>query len=347
MLGKQTFPGRTKAARCGAASHVPRADDGRRRRREPERGAAGDRAQTPARRRRSCSGSSTRTRSRSRRCCCLPARSATGSAASRCWPPGSASSASPRWRRSSPNTPGELIALRGADGRRRGDDHAGDAVRDHDRLPARGARQGRRDVGRRRGRRRRARPARLGRPARVALRGSRSSSSTSSWRPSRSSGRSRSCRPPARRVPPRLDLVGTLLSAAALAALVFGIIEGPERGWSEPRHGRRSLAFGVVGIVAFVLLGAAAPRADARPAATSCRRGFARRLALDLRPVLRRLRLPLPGAPVPAARDGLLAARRPPARSCRWRSSSSRSPARLPRSPPGSASASPARPGCR
>ena len=34
--------------------------------------------------------------------------------------------------------------------------------------------------------------------------------------------------------PPRLDLVGTLLSAAALAALVFGIIEGPERGWGEP-----------------------------------------------------------------------------------------------------------------
>ena len=33
--------------------------------------------------------------------------------------------------------------------------------------------------------------------------------------------------------PPRLDLVGTLLSAAALAALVFGVIEGPERGWGE------------------------------------------------------------------------------------------------------------------
>ena len=53
-------------------------------------------------------------------------------------------------------------------GRRRGDDHAGDAVRDHDRLPARGARQGRRNVGRCCGGRRCARPARLGRPARVA-----------------------------------------------------------------------------------------------------------------------------------------------------------------------------------
>src|SRR5688500_5146423 len=52
--------------------------------------------------------------------------------------------------------------------------------------------------------------------------------------------------------PPRLDLVGTLLSAAALAALVFGVIEGPERGWGELTT-VASLASGVVGIVAFVL----------------------------------------------------------------------------------------------
>src|SRR5215475_8943559 len=31
--------------------------------------------------------------------------------------------------------------------------------------------------------------------------------------------------------PPRLDPVGTLLSVAGLAALVYGTIEGPERGW--------------------------------------------------------------------------------------------------------------------
>src|SRR5262245_9307280 len=32
--------------------------------------------------------------------------------------------------------------------------------------------------------------------------------------------------------PPRLDPVGTLLSVAGLAAIVYGTIEGPERGWS-------------------------------------------------------------------------------------------------------------------
>jgi EmrB/QacA subfamily drug resistance transporter len=52
--------------------------------------------------------------------------------------------------------------------------------------------------------------------------------------------------------PPRLDLVGTLLSAAGLAALVFGVIEGPERGWSEPTT-LLSLLTGVAGIAAFVL----------------------------------------------------------------------------------------------
>ena len=52
--------------------------------------------------------------------------------------------------------------------------------------------------------------------------------------------------------PPRLDLVGTLLSATALAALVFGVIEGPERGWGELTT-VASLAFGVAGVAAFVL----------------------------------------------------------------------------------------------
>src|SRR3954462_6816687 len=33
--------------------------------------------------------------------------------------------------------------------------------------------------------------------------------------------------------PPRLDPVGTLLSVAGLLALVYGIIEGPERGWGD------------------------------------------------------------------------------------------------------------------
>ena len=73
--------------------------------------------------------------------------------------------------------------------------------------------------------------------------------------------------------PPRLDLVGTLLSAAALAALVFGVIEGPERGWGE-RTTVVSLALGLAGVVAFVLweLRRREPMLDPRHFA---RRGFA------------------------------------------------------------------------
>ena len=37
--------------------------------------------------------------------------------------------------------------------------------------------------------------------------------------------------------PPRLDLVGGLLSLLAVAGTVFGIIEGPERGWGDAAHG--------------------------------------------------------------------------------------------------------------
>ena len=73
--------------------------------------------------------------------------------------------------------------------------------------------------------------------------------------------------------PPRLDLVGTLLSATALAALVFGVIEGPERGWGDPTT-IVALASGVVGVVAFMLweLRRREPMLDPRHFA---RRGFA------------------------------------------------------------------------
>ena len=72
---------------------------------------------------------------------------------------------------------------------------------------------------------------------------------------------------------PRLDLVGTLLSATALAALVFGVIEGPERGWGELTT-VVALASGVVGVGAFVLweLRRREPMLDPRHFA---RRGFA------------------------------------------------------------------------
>jgi EmrB/QacA subfamily drug resistance transporter len=52
--------------------------------------------------------------------------------------------------------------------------------------------------------------------------------------------------------PPRLDPVGALISVAALAALVFGIVEGPERGWGDVTT-LGALVAGVVGLVLFVV----------------------------------------------------------------------------------------------
>ena len=59
--------------------------------------------------------------------------------------------------------------------------------------------------------------------------------------------------PPTRdRHPPRLDPVGTLLSIAGLSALIYGIIEAPERGWADPLT-IGSLATGVAALALFVL----------------------------------------------------------------------------------------------
>ncbi|MEV7398491.1 MFS transporter [Aeromicrobium sp. NPDC092404] len=52
--------------------------------------------------------------------------------------------------------------------------------------------------------------------------------------------------------PPRLDLVGALLSLVAVAGSVFGIIEGPERGWGDSLT-VAALSVGIVALVAFVL----------------------------------------------------------------------------------------------
>lgn len=52
--------------------------------------------------------------------------------------------------------------------------------------------------------------------------------------------------------PPRLDPIGTIVSAGALSALVYAIIEGPERGWGDGLT-VAALAAGVLGIAAFVL----------------------------------------------------------------------------------------------
>jgi EmrB/QacA subfamily drug resistance transporter len=51
--------------------------------------------------------------------------------------------------------------------------------------------------------------------------------------------------------PPRLDLVGAVLSLVAVASTVFGIIEGPDRGWGESLT-VTALVVGIVAAVAFV-----------------------------------------------------------------------------------------------
>jgi EmrB/QacA subfamily drug resistance transporter len=51
--------------------------------------------------------------------------------------------------------------------------------------------------------------------------------------------------------PPRLDLVGAALSLVAVAGVVFGIIEGPERGWTDTLT-VTALAAGVIAAVSFV-----------------------------------------------------------------------------------------------
>ncbi len=64
---------------------------------------------------------------------------------------------------------------------------------------------------------------------------------------------------------PRLDVVGALASLVAVAAVVFGIIEGPERGWTDALT-VTALVVGVLAGVSFVLweLHAAQPMLDPR-----------------------------------------------------------------------------------
>jgi EmrB/QacA subfamily drug resistance transporter len=51
----------------------------------------------------------------------------------------------------------------------------------------------------------------------------------------------------------RLDLVGATLATIGLGTLVFGLIEGPARGWGDPLV-LASLAVGVTGLVAFIVV---------------------------------------------------------------------------------------------
>src|SRR5690625_7322870 len=78
-------------------------------------------------------------------------------------------------------------------------------------------------------------------------------------------------------VPPRIDALGGTLVAVSLGCLVFGIISGPEYGWSSPVV-VATLVVGFVVLAGFVVsrLRAGGPRLDGRPFR---RRGLAARAA--------------------------------------------------------------------
>jgi EmrB/QacA subfamily drug resistance transporter len=65
--------------------------------------------------------------------------------------------------------------------------------------------------------------------------------------------------------PPRVDYVGGMLSVVALAGIVFGAIEGPERGWTDSLT-VGAFAIGVAGLVGWICWGllAQAPLLDPR-----------------------------------------------------------------------------------
>ena len=113
------------------------------------------------------------TRSRSPPCSCSPpARSATASAAAGALIAGIAHLRRRlAARRRSATRPASSSRCRALTGHRRRADHARHAVDDHQRVPARGAGQGGRHLGRLRRRRRHPRHARVGRAARAVLLG--------------------------------------------------------------------------------------------------------------------------------------------------------------------------------
>ena len=105
--------------------------------------------------------------------------------------------------------------------------------------------------------------------------------------------------------PGRFDVPGALLSIGALVALIYAVIEAPERGWLDPASSARSARDRARGRVRG--LGAAHGGADARPEPVP-QPALQHRIAVDQPRLLLAVRRDLRADPVPAVRQGLLAA---------------------------------------
>ena len=173
-------------------------------------------------------------------------------------------------------------------------------VGDHHLVPRRGTTQGDRRLGRRGRRRRRPRPVRQRHAARVLL-------VELVLRPERGARRcgarrhaARCARPRWTRRAARSTWSARLLSLVAVGGTVFGIIEGPERGWSDSLT-VTGLVAGLVAARRVRLVGAARPRS--RCSTRGCSRPRLQRRQPDHHgAVLRHLRPLLRGHPVPAVR---------------------------------------------
>ena len=137
-------------------------------------------------------------------------------------------------RRRSSTRAGPLIGLPRAHRPRRRAAHARHALDHHQRVPARGAGQGGRHLGRVRRRRRHPRHPRVGRAARAVLVGLDLPRHRRRSRRCRASASSWSCRAPRPRSTSASTRAASVLSAIGIGLLVLGIIEGPERGWTNP-----------------------------------------------------------------------------------------------------------------
>ena len=174
------------------------------------------------------------TRSCSRACCSPRAASVTGSAASGAlqfgmvvFGLGSLALGASRHRRTSSSS------TRGVHGHRRRVHHAGDAVDHHQRVPARRARPRDLVLGRDRRCRRRARPDQRRLPARALLLGLDLPREPADRRRSRSS-RARSSLPTSKDPSkPTLDPSARRCRSSGLLALVYGIIQAPDEGWTS------------------------------------------------------------------------------------------------------------------